>query len=398
MNTKKNASVLIGLFTLVLVSFTAGMFVKYEFAGATEFFGINKSESKTVDLTEFWKVWNIISKNYVYSGTASSTPDQEKIDGAIKGLVASLNDPYSEYLPKEEKESFEEELSGSLEGIGIVVGIRGEVLTVISPIKGSPAERAGIKAEDIIYKINNEESASLSVTEAVKKIKGKKGTSVEITVLRKDVKEPITMTIVRDVIMVPTLEAEEVSKGVFKITLHEFNGISANLFKDAMETFYKKGYKKLILDLRNNPGGYLDAAVEMASQFIPAGKVIVTQDYGNKKAPVIYRSRGYNTFGNNQELVVLINAGSASASEILAGALSDYGIATLVGQKSFGKGSVQELIPVTKDTSVKLTIAKWLTPSGQNISHGGLTPRFIVETDSKEADPELKKALQILKN
>ena len=171
---KKNISVSIGLVALVIVSFTGGMLVKSEFVGASEFFGSKTEKTETPDLTEFWKVWNMISKYYVYSGTASSTPTQEKIDGAIKGLVASLGDPYSEYLPAEEKKGFDEELSGSIEGIGVVVGIRDNVLTVISPIKGSPADRAGIKAGDVIYKINEEESAAFSISEAIKRIKGKK--------------------------------------------------------------------------------------------------------------------------------------------------------------------------------------------------------------------------------
>lgn len=400
-NKKKNISIIAGLALLVSLSFTAGLLVKSEFVGASELLvpkGI--TVSKEVNLNSFWKVWEIIGKYYVHSDTASSTPDQVKIDGAIKGLVSSLGDPYSEYLPAEEKKSFDEELSGTLEGIGVVVGIRDEVLTVISPVKDSPADKAGIKTGDIIYKINGEESASLSVTEAVKKIKGKKGTEVKITVLRKEVKDPIDFKIVRDTIMIPTLDVEVLSGGVFKITLHEFNAISAGLFKDAMERFYKEGHKKLILDLRNNPGGYLESAVEMASQFIPAGKTVVTQDYGAKRPPVIYRSKGYNTFPSNKKLVVLINGGSASASEIVAGALSDYGIATLVGEKSFGKGSVQELIPVTKDTSVKITVARWLTPSGQNISHEGLTPRFVITEDkgsTETVDLYVKKALEVLK-
>ncbi len=399
----KKIHIIIALCFLVGISFFAGLLVKSEFATAEDrLLNSKKLEvSQKLDLSDFWKVWDLMDKRYVYSGTASSTPDSDKIDGAIKGLVAALGDPYSEYLPAEEKNLFDEELSGSLEGIGVVVGIRDDVLTAISPIKDSPADKAGVKAGDIIYKIDGTESVSMTVSEAVKRIKGKKGTKVTLSLIRKGEPEPIEISIIRDKILVPTLETEVLEGGIYKIKLFEFNALSVSLFKDAMQKFNQGNYKKLILDLRNNPGGYLESAVEMASYFLPQGKVIVTEDYGNKKEAQVHRSLGYNTFKSNAKMVILINGGSASASEILAGALNDYGIATLVGETSFGKGSVQELISVTKDTSLKLTVARWLLPKGAYISKVGITPKFVVKPTLEEQksgkDVQLEKAVQVLK-
>lgn len=401
----KKITVIASILFAIGLSFCAGLYMNSEQVIADDkLFNLtnrNSEISAKLDFAVFWKVWDIISKNHVSSGTASSTPDQEKIYWAIKGLVASLKDPYSEFMPPEKRKEFDQELSGSLDGIGIEVGVRNGVLTVVTPIKNSPADKAGIRAEDVIFEINGVESSTLSVSEAVSKIRGKKGTKVELTLKRKGTDKDIKVSIIRDTIMVPTLEAKVLKDGVFMIRLNEFNGLSAGLFEKAMNEFYSSGYKKLILDLRNNPGGYLEASVSMASHFIPAGKVIVKEDYGTKKEAVYHRSKGFNAFPKNKKMVVLINGGSASASEILAGALSDYGVATLVGEKSFGKGSVQELISLPGDSSLKLTVATWWTPNNKSINKEGLVPSFVVKpTDDdikKGKDVQLNKAIEILK-
>jgi carboxyl-terminal processing protease len=400
----RKISLVSAIVLMIGAAFCAGLYMNSQRVTANDFPAnlFNKESELTAkyDFGTFWKVWELTQRHISY-GTASSTPDQEKIYGAIKGLVASLDDPYSEFMPPERSEQFEEELSGSLEGIGVVVGIRENALTAISPLKDSPADKAGVRAGDIIFKIDGVESVSLSVTEAVKKIKGPKGTKVVLTLIREGKKEPVEVSIVRDVIKVPTLETSVLPGGVFVIKLYEFNAVSTNLFAEAMKEFYQKDYKKLVLDLRNNPGGYLGAAVDMASYFLPSGKVIVTEDYGLKKQPLIHRSKGLGLFDKKKKMAVLVNGGSASASEILAGALQDYGIATLVGEKSFGKGSVQELIPITDDTSLKLTIARWTTPNGHQINHEGLTPTFVIkiteEDFEKGKDPQMDKAVQFLK-
>lgn len=391
-----------GAVFLVAVSFCAGLFVNAEGGNFSFRLDSNDKSNKleSIDLTSFWKVWDIVDSRYVDGVTASTTVNQNKMYGAIKGLVESLNDPYSEFFTPEENKQFNDELSGSLEGVGMTVGVRNKLLTVISPIKGSPSDRAGVLPGDIILKIDDKDAINLKIDEAIKLIRGKKGTVVKLTLGREGRSEPVIVSIERDVISIPTIDTKKLPGGVFMISLYEFNASSASLFRNAMKEFYSSGSNKLILDLRNNPGGFLDSAVDVASWFIGSGKTIVTEDYGNKRESVVHRSKGYNVFSPNMKMVILINGGSASASEIVAGALSEYGVATLVGEKSFGKGSVQELLPVTSDTSIKITVAKWLTPKGKSISKEGLNPDFEVkmtEDDmTKSLDPQLDKAKDIV--
>jgi carboxyl-terminal processing protease len=208
----------------------------------------------------------------------------------------------------------------------------------------------------------------------------------------------VVRKIVRDVINIPTLDTDVTHPGVFIIKLYSFTAQSPDLFRNALRQFVSSGDHKLILDLRDNPGGYLDAAWDMASWFLPAGKTIVTEDFGTNGSPDIYRSKGYNVFNSNLQMLILVNNGSASASEILAGALQEQGIAKLVGQKTFGKGVVQELIPITSDTSLKVTVARWLTPNGHNLSHDGLDPDYLVTSTSSDPTVDLvtDRAVQIL--
>jgi len=279
------------------------------------------------------------------------------------------------------------------------IGKRDGVLTVIAPLKGTPAEKAGIKPGDKIIKINGKSTADFNTDQAVKLIRGKSGTAVKITISREGVGKLMDINVVRGNINIPTIKTE-IKGDVFVISLYSFSATSPSLFRNALRKFIESKKNKLILDLRGNPGGYLEAAVDMASWFLPAGKVVVTEDYGPNKEKIVHRSKGYNIFNNNLKLVILVNGGSASASEILAGALQEYGIATLVGTKTFGKGSVQELINVTKNTSLKVTVAKWLTPNGISISKNGLTPDIkvgITEAQFKKGlDPQLNKAIEIL--
>lgn len=398
----RKSLIISGAVFLVAVSFCAGLYVNAQ--GGNFSFRLESANSsdklESVDLTSFWKVWDIIDSKYVDGVTASSTINTDKMYGAIKGLVASLNDPYSEFFTPTENKQFNDELSGSLEGVGMTVGVRNKLLTVISPIKGSPSDRAGVLPGDIILKIDDKDALTLNIDEAIKLIRGKKGTTVNLSLGREGRTEPLSVSIVRDVISIPTIDIKRLPNGVFMISLYEFNASSASLFRNAMKEFYASGSNKLILDLRNNPGGFLDSAVDISSWFIGSGKTIVTEDYGNKREPVVHRSKGYNVFSPNMKMVVLINGGSASASEIVAGALSEYGVATLVGEKSFGKGSVQELLPVTGDTSIKITVAKWLTPKGKSISKEGLFPDFEVKMTEddilKGLDPQLEKAKEII--
>ncbi len=363
---------------------------------------INKDNPDgNVDFEPFWKAWQTINEKYVptNSTTTERVSDQARVYGAIEGMTAALGDPYTVFFPPVESKSFNDEISGNFEGVGMEVGIREGVLTVIAPLKGTPAFRAGIKSGDKILKIDDLLTTNLSTEEAISHIKGKKGTGVKFTLLREGTKEPFVLSVIRDTIDIPTVNTET-KNGVFIIHLYSFSQTSPNLFRNALREFVESGNTKLIIDLRGNPGGYLEAAIDMASWFLPAGKVVVQEDFRDSKDAQIYKSKGYNIFNNNLKLVVMIDGGSASASEILAGALHEQGVATLVGTQSYGKGSVQELVKITPDTSLKVTIAKWLTPKGTSISHGGLTPDVVIKLDEKEFlkgnDTQLQKALEIL--
>ena len=366
---------------------------------------INKTAgaSTTVDFEPFWKAWNILNDKYVSSATTTTkVDDQMRVYGAISGMVGSLGDPYTVFFPPVEAKSFNEEIGGQIEGVGMQVDIKDGVLTVISPVKGTPAYRAGVKSGDKVLKVDDTLTDKLSAEQAIKLIRGPKGTTVRITFTRSGVKDPFELSIVRDVIDIPTVDTET-KDDVFIIRLYSFSAISPNLFRNALRNFIESGKYKLVIDLRGNPGGYLEAAQDMASWFLSTGQVVVKEDFRNEEDAQIFRSKGYNIFNEKLKLVVLIDGGSASASEILAGALHDHGIATLVGTQSFGKGSVQELVDITPDTSLKITIAKWLTPNGISISHQGLTPDIVVKLDEElfkkdRTDTQLDKALEILKN
>ncbi|MCK9352272.1 MAG: S41 family peptidase [Candidatus Paceibacterota bacterium] len=357
-----------------------------------------------VDFSPFWKVWNELDEKYIYS---ASTTDQDKVWGAIQGLAESTGDPYTTFFPPADASIFEGDIAGTFEGVGMEIGIRDDILTVISPLKGSPAEKAGVRAGDKILKIDDKITMDMSGDDAVKLIRGKGGTKVDLTLLRGDKKEPIVITVTRGKIDVPTIETEKRKDGIFIVRLFSFSEQSPTLFRNALREFIvwseeKPENTKLILDLRGNPGGYLDAAVSMASWFLPSGKVIVKEDYGKKGTGPIHRSQGYDIFNENLKFVILVDGGSASASEILAGALSDHDVAKLVGAKTFGKGSVQEVVPITENTVLKVTVAEWLTPNGKSISHNGIVPDYEVKMTQEEfdkgKDPQLDKAVSVLKN
>lgn len=363
------------------------------------------STSQPIDMAPFWKVWTLLDDKYVdtrhSSATTSTTNSQDRIWGAISGLTDSLGDPYTVFMPPEDATDFREDISGNFEGIGMEIGIKDGMLSVVSPLKGSPAEAAGIKTGDKIITIDGESAVKLPVDKAVKLIRGPKDTTVKIGVIRGTNTKPLDFEIKRAVINIPSVKTE-IKEDVFVISLYNFYAESREQFKAALKEFIKSKKKKLIVDLRGNPGGYLDAAVDMASWFLPLGKVVVRENFGEQsdKEEIVYRSKGYNIFNDKLKMAILVDEGSASASEILAGALQENGKAKLVGTKTYGKGSVQELVQVTKDTALKVTIAKWLTPSGKSISETGITPDYevkLTEADLKaEKDPQMEKAMEVL--
>jgi carboxyl-terminal processing protease len=369
------------------------------FSKITTLSNTEKPSTVKTDFTPFWEAWNMINEKYP---GASKITDQEKVYGAIYGLVGSLNDPYSTFFNPKETKSFEEDISGSFSGIGLEVGIKDKVLTAIAPLKDSPAYKSGIKPGDIILKINDKLTSDITIEEAIDSIRGKEGTDVTLTIFREDEKEPIEIKITRSIINTPTLETELTKDNIFIITLYSFSENSADLFRDAMKKFSESKTNKLILDLRGNPGGYLDSAVNISSWFLPSGKTVVIEDYGNNTKEKSYRSLGYDIFSDKLKFVILMDSGSASASEIVAGAMQDYKKAILVGDQSFGKGSVQEVVNVTPDTILKITVAKWLTPNGTSISEKGLTPDYKVEYTKDDfenkTDSQMEKAVELLKN
>ena len=354
-------------------------------------------QPETVDFSLFWQVLKSLEENYV---------DKDKIDykevlyGAISGMTESLEDPYTVFMKPEKTESFLEsvETGGSFEGVGMEIGIKKGKLTVIAPLENTPAERAGIKAGDKILKIDDISTEDILLEEAVNLIRGKKGTKVVLTISREGLSEPKEITIIRDVIQIPVIKWEELDNKIAYIKIYHFTGNLPEKFKNVVSETLSHKSEKIILDLRNNPGGYLETAVDIASWFIPRGELVAIEEFRDQQQD-FYRSKGYKGIAH-LPLVVLINEGSASASEIVAGALRDIRNITLIGEKSFGKGSVQTLKKFQDGSSLKVTVAKWLTPSGVSINEEGLTPDIEVElTDedfNNDLDPQLEKAIEFL--
>ncbi len=392
--------VFVGVLAVVGV-FLLGVYVGFENRPSSQkVVGIINKESSvlpsTTDFEPFWKAWALVQEKYP---GADKTTAQEHVYGAIKGLLASFGDPYTMFFTPEESKVFESEIAGEFGGVGMEMGQKDGILTVIAPLKDTPAARGGILAGDKIIKINDTTSADMSVDKAVNLIRGEPGTTVTLTLAREGLLEPKVVALVRAKISIPTVETERrADKGVFIIKLYSFSAQSPALFQNALREFADSGYTKLVLDLRNNPGGYLDAAVSMAGWFLPEGTVVVKEIGKDESDVVLHKSRGPGIFKDKIQMVVLVNKGSASASEILAGALSEHGAATLMGQQTFGKGSVQELLKLTADTSIKITIAKWYTPHGVSISDSGLTPKIKLEPNKDETkDAQLDEAVNYFK-
>lgn len=350
-----------------------------------------------LDFSLFWAAYNKIKDSYIGSEKIDT---QELIYGAIDGMTKSLGDPYTAFFDPNEAKRFEQDLSGSFEGIGAEVGIRKDQLTIISPLEGSPAQKAGLKAGDAILKIDGTDTGNMTTDEAVNLIRGKGGTNVVLTIYREDWGKSQEITITRDTIVIPALEWEIKNQNIAYVHIYQFDQSLSNDFKKAAMDILASPAKKIILDLRGNPGGYLETAQEIAGWFLERGQVVTIEDFGEKRKENIYKAEGSAALAE-YPLIVLINEGSASASEILAGALRDNRNVQLVGQKSFGKGSVQEVQYLPDNSFIKITIAKWLTPKGSSISEVGLDPDVKVELTDKdieqEKDPQLDKALEIIK-
>ena len=406
MSDKKNQKIKRLLLIIAGILVFAGGFVLGQSRASASIWSVySSSRPQEVDFTPLWKVWHIIDSKYVPTKVASTTQEkaldelddyQSRVWGMAQGLAASLGDPYTVFLPPQENKLFNEDISGHFEGVGMEIAIRDGVLTVVSPLKGTPAYKAGIKAGDKILEIDDVSTEGINIQDAVQKIRGPKGSKVKFKILREGESDFIEVEVLRDTIKIPTIETSEPEDGVFMIELMSFTEDSPKLFANALAKFVNSKDKKLIIDLRGNPGGYLDAAVEIASWFLPKGSLVVTEDFGKKRPKIEHRSKGYDIF-DDIELVVLIDKGSASASEILAGALRAHKKAKLIGVNSFGKGSVQELVPITKDTSLKVTVARFLLPDGEWIMEKGIKPDIEVEFPKKEelmCNPQKRKEFE----
>jgi carboxyl-terminal processing protease len=368
-------------------------------AGLFSFFTPTPAASET-DLSQFWKVWQLLDEKFVSASSTENVTTQEKIEGAIKGLVKSYGDPYTVFMPPSDANMFEEDISGNFGGVGMEVGLRDGLVTVIAPLPNTPASEAGIVAKDVIVEIDGKSTEGLSIDEAVRLIRGEEGTVVTLKLYREGEVEMLEKKVTRANITIPTVETEK--KGdVYIISLYSFNALAESKMREALEAYAKSGAKKLIVDVRGNPGGYLQSAVSIASYFIPAGKTIVRENFGEGLQEELYRSQG-KTLGEfaPDEMLVLVDGGSASASEILAGALQEHGVAKLLGDQTFGKGSVQELVSLKDGSSLKVTVARWFTPNGISISEGGLTPDIVVPRTPQQiidgVDPQLEAAIKWL--
>ncbi|MDB5225384.1 MAG: ctpA [Candidatus Adlerbacteria bacterium] len=393
----------LGVFLVVALAFGFGMYagVSERVSGLVSAQTVSGVQPANVDFAKFWQAWSLLQNNFVETHASSSVPsDNEKLYGAIKGLTESYGDPYTTFFPPVEAKQFAEAISGSFGGVGMEMGDKDGAIVVIAPLKNSPAERAGILTGDAVIMVDATSTAGLSVDDAVKLIRGPKGESVKLTLKRPGVDDPIVVNIVRDTISIPLIVSSD-KNGVFTIELYSFSQNSGELFRQELRKFIQSGDSKLILDLRGNPGGYLEAAVQMASFFLPVGETVVTEDYKGKQENIVHRSLGYNVFAKKKiSMVVLANQGSASASEILAGALQQHGVAKLVGTRTFGKGSVQQLLELGGGAELKVTVARWLTPNGTSISDGGLTPDIEAARTKEDVeagrDPQMDAALKWL--
>jgi len=351
---------------------------------------------KDVDFQLYWDTWNTL-KNKAFD---KNIPDTKLFYGSLEGMVASLADPYSVFMTPTDATQFQQDLQGNFEGIGAEIAVKNNQLVIVSPLEDSPAMKAGLRPKDWILKINGTSTDGMSSSEAVSLIRGPAGTKVTLTIYREGFAAPQDFTITRAAINVKSVSGEYLAGGIIAhIKVRQFNNDTMSLFDSAISNILSKpSVKGVILDLRGNPGGYLDSAVQMAGEWDGQAVVVsekdrngITTDHQAMEAP---RLAGYKT-------VILVDGGSASASEIVAGALKDWGKATIVGMKTFGKGSVQDLTQLADGSQIKLTIAKWFTPKGTSIDEQGIEPDVKVdltlEDYNNDRDPQLDKAVELLR-
>ena len=356
---------------------------------------------ENIDFSLFWKVWDMLGSSYY---DKSKLDPVKMVQGAIQGMVAAIGDPYTVYLPPEDNKLAQEDLEGTFGGVGIQIGFKGKQLAVIAPLPDTPAEKAGIKAGDFILAIKDEKkgvevsTSGMSLPEAVKLIRGKAGTEVTLMLLRDNEEKPREVKVVRADIVVPSvvLSFKGENKDVAHIRLLKFGGETEKEWNKAVSSILSGGASSIVLDLRDNPGGYLQGAVDIAGDFLNKGTIAVYEETGSVKKEIrTERSPRLLQY----KIVVLVNGGTASASEILAGALRDQAKIKIVGEKTFGKGTIQEPKQINGGAGLHVTIARWLMPSGEWVNENGLKPDIEVKDDENtEEDEQLLKAIEVLKN
>jgi carboxyl-terminal processing protease len=339
--------------------------------------GTVNAQGSYEELKTFTEVLTLIKKNYV-----DEVKTKDLITGAIKGMVTSL-DPHSGYMPPESFKELQVETKGEFGGLGIQIGMKDSLLTVIAPIDDTPAYRAGIKAGDKIVKIAGESTKNMELESAVAKMRGPKGTSILLSIFREGWNEPKDFSIVRDIIKIKSVKPKMIDSSIGYIKLTQFQEATAADLSVALANLKKEGMTSIILDLRNDPGGLLNSAVDVAEQFLPP-KQLVVYIKGRTGDKIEYYTEGDKPYITDIPMVVLVNQGSASASEIVAGALKDWKRAIIIGTQTFGKGSVQSLIPLSDGAGLRLTTAKYYTPSGTSIQSVGITPDIVVKLTTKD--------------
>lgn len=384
-------------FVLILCLFFGTFFLGYSSGKRGFSFGINgvtntnEGKPDNVDFSLFWQAWKELKTKSV-----NNTDNQKMLEGAIGGMLASVNDPYTVYLTKDQNKQFTENLLGQFSGVGIELVQKNNLLTVVAPLSDSPAEKAGIKAGDVILQVDGTRTSDIGFNETITRIRGQVGTNVTLIIQRADAVDPITFQITRSIITVKSVEWKTIDSGgkkIFYIKIRQFGDDTETLFDQAVAEAVKSKPDGIVIDLRDNPGGYLEAAVDIASDFIENGVVVSEKGTdGNRD----YKASG-NARLQNYKVDILTNGGSASASEILSGALRDRKGYKLVGEKTFGKGCVQELINLSDGSAVKVTVANWYTPNGNQIGGTGLSPDVQISNDDTSiVDLQLNRAVDYL--
>lgn len=341
-----------------------------------------------LDLGQFWRVYSLIQANYV--GSVDKT---KAVQGATQGLVDSLGDPFSSYLTTAAKNDLTTELSGQFQGIGAELVEKNEAVTILAPLSGSPAEKAGLKAGDTIVKVGGKSTEGQSLDQVVSEIRGAKGSPVTLTIIRANIDQPFDVTITRDDIVVPSVSSKTLAGNIGYLQINQFGQDTVTEVQKAVSALAAKNPKALVIDLRDDPGGFLDDVAPIFGQFMAPAVVVKEKSKSGKITEL--RSTAIPVLPTTP-LYVLVNGGSASAAEILAGALQDYKRATLIGEKTFGKGSVQDVIDLPGNTALRITIAEWLTPKDRTINKTGLQPDVkLTDAKTDTADPVLDKALEL---